>query len=606
MLLGRSRSHSQVNMSELINAHEVSFAELLRSGLFRVPNHQRYYDWDKSHVETLLLDLREAVDEDRECFFLGSVMLIKTNTENVWEINDGQQRVVTVSLICAYLCRLFHQRNLSREETNSMRVLFNVPEGHSYTLDNSESCALRVTPPRNNKINYNLLARGKDVGKNGSMVTAWQTIANFFEADASFQDIDLLKKFMDFLLQKVIVVRLEVDQSLDAHAIFETLNYRGKQLSQVDLIKNYFFSFFRDEDDARVDTMHENFEIIHVSFHASRVAEYVRCFMQTHYGFINKEQFFRETKNIFGAASRINSKKIFDLTGDLASGASINAFKTIVQKSANEDYLRQLTADAGKNRVKNKNKIQYYLMDLQSYTIAYPILFALFRAYIEAGMTQSAKQKEVAKYVHGCAQLLSSFVQRVVQVTEFKPSTYEEKFAEIAKRITDGKCPTKEQFLAELEKIDTENVIDDKVYIALLAGKIYPRKSTTKQAYILKRIEKDDNQGADISDGNVSVEHILPKSPKHYEQPAWQVAFQGAHMDTLIPRLGNLTLLEKGKDSSKPADNASFNAKKKIYKTSSLEMTKDLCNHDEWNQKVIKQRQRKLAKSAAKIWNFDL
>ena len=591
-------------MSAPINAHEVSFAKLLRDERFRVPRHQRYYAWEKNHVETLLRDLCEAVDENRECFFLGSIMLIKTAQEKVWEINDGQQRIVTVSLIFAYLCRIFHDCALSREEAKSLRVLFDVDEEHSYTLDNIESRALRVAPPRNNKMNYNLLVRGKDVGKNGNMVIAWQTITTFFEENVRYQDIDWQKKLLDFLLSQVIVVRLEVDRSLDANAIFETLNYRGKQLTEVDLIKNYFFSFFRDEEDARVDAMHECFETIHNHLSAKRVEEYARCFMQTKYGFLEKEKFFRKIKKQLGVASSAGSQKVFDLTSDLANGASIEAFKTIFQKSANEDYLRQLTTDARKGG--NKRKIQHYLMDLQGYKITYPILFALFRAHIDAGGAQSAKQKDVAKYVYACAKLLSSFVQRVVQVTEFKPSTYEEKFADLAALIHSGKCSTKEQFMVELEKIDAENVIDDKVYVALLAGKIYPKKGTTKQSHILRQIAKRDNPGADISDGSVTVEHILPKSPKHYEQPAWQVAFQDAHLDTLIHRLGNLTLLEKGKDSSKPADNASFNAKKKIYKTSSLKMTQDLCDHNEWNQKLIKQRQRKLAKLAVEIWNFDL
>ena len=591
-------------MSGLINAHEVSFAELLRGGRFLVPNHQRYYDWDKSHVETLLRDLSEAVDEKRECFFLGSIMLIKTSEGNVWEINDGQQRVVTVSLICAYLCRVFHGNSLSREEANSLRVLFDVEEGHSFTLDNIASRPLRVTPPRNNKANYNSLLRGKDVGRNGGMVTAWQTITAFFEADVHTQNVEWRKRFLDFLLNQVIVVRLEVDQSLDANAIFETLNYRGKQLSQVDLIKNYFFSFFRGEEDARVDTMHENFEKIHNSLHTARLAEYVRCFMQAKYGFINKEQFFRETKKIFGAASRVNIKEIFDLTNALASGESLNAFKAILQKSANKDYLRQLTVDAGKGN--SKRKIQHYLLDLQSYTIAFPILFALFRMYIATGATQGVKQKDAAQYVYVCAKLLSSFVQRVVQVTEFKPSTYEEKFAVIAQRITKGECSTKEQFLTELKKIDAENVIDNGVYSTQLAGKMYPRRSIVKQSYILKRIAEHQQKGAEIVDGSVSIDHILPKSSKHYEQPGWRPAFQGAHPDTLVPRLGNLTLLEFGKDSSKSADNASFSAKKKIYKTSSFKMAQDLCAYKEWNQQTIKERQRNLAKLAAQIWNFDL
>lgn len=64
-------------MRDLINAEESTLADLLRSGRFTVPRHQRYYDWEDEHVDVLLNDLEEAVDENSPCHFLGSIMLIK-------------------------------------------------------------------------------------------------------------------------------------------------------------------------------------------------------------------------------------------------------------------------------------------------------------------------------------------------------------------------------------------------------------------------------------------------------------------------------------------------------------------------------------------------
>lgn len=85
-----------------IRAEAKSFSDLFEMGTFSVPWHQRHYDWDKPHVTALLNDIEEARREKRVCYFLGSIMLIDSGGDH-WEINDGQQRMITVSLIIARL-----------------------------------------------------------------------------------------------------------------------------------------------------------------------------------------------------------------------------------------------------------------------------------------------------------------------------------------------------------------------------------------------------------------------------------------------------------------------------------------------------------------------
>ena len=89
-----------------IGAEAVLFSSLLHKGRFEVPWHQRYYDWDEKDVRALLQDIEEAVNEKRRCYFVGAVIVVEV-ADDMWEINDGQQRMVTVSLICAALCRRF-------------------------------------------------------------------------------------------------------------------------------------------------------------------------------------------------------------------------------------------------------------------------------------------------------------------------------------------------------------------------------------------------------------------------------------------------------------------------------------------------------------------
>lgn len=587
-------------MSELIKAEASTLAGLLRQGCFNVPRHQRYYDWEGNHVTMLLDDLAESISQNSPCHFLGSIMLIKSAAKNKWEINDGQQRIITFSLICAYLCRIFHDQGLSSEVNHIIRILFSVQEAHNNTLQDADNLSPRVTPPRDNKTNFNNLIRGRDVGANGKMVLAWRNIVSFFE-QAEHQKPEWRKKILNFMLNNVFVVRLEVDKSLDENAIFETLNYRGKHLDQVDLIKNYFLSFFSNAP-AQSDTVYDNLEKIYASFPDKVAAEYARCCMQAKYGFINKEQFFRKTKNRFGNTNKGKSKEVFELVNDLSKKEKIQIFKTFWRKSSNQEFLQRLTQDARK--VNNKRKIDDYLLDLHDYKITRPLTFALLCRYSSASQNNKIWS---AKFVYDCVKLLSSFVQRVTHIGNFRPSVYEAKFADLAKIISDGSCTTPEQFFDYLKTYDNAAVIDDTHYIEQIKTRFYSHKSITKSGYILRKIVEHQEKGVRIDGDQVSVEHILPRSNEHNSKSSWTSTFDQNDRDRFVHCLGNLTLLSRKDNSPKAGDNESFSVKKKIYATSSYQVTRDICQYTEWTPKAIKRRQSELAKIAAKqIWNFRL
>ena len=118
------------------------FSDLFHQGRFAVPWHQRYYDWKPSDVQALLHDIEDAIKEERDCYFLGAIMLVEIEHQR-WEINDGQQRMVTVSLMCAALCRRFvREAKGSQREGLALRMLFDLDANSAWTMDDAE----RYTP----------------------------------------------------------------------------------------------------------------------------------------------------------------------------------------------------------------------------------------------------------------------------------------------------------------------------------------------------------------------------------------------------------------------------------------------------------------------------
>ena len=214
-----------------IRAEALRFSELFRKGQFSVPWHQRYYDWKEDNVEELLLDLKEAVEESRESYFLGTIMLIE-DSEKKWIINDGQQRMITLSLMFAVVCRKFSsEQSKSQMERLALELLFDLDANKSeHSLSESDTYTPRIKPPQNDKTQYNHMIRGREIGTNGKLTKAWEIIHSFFVSMEHAQ----AKEYFDFLTSKLEIACLFLSSHVDTNAIYETINCRGKRPGELD------------------------------------------------------------------------------------------------------------------------------------------------------------------------------------------------------------------------------------------------------------------------------------------------------------------------------------------------------------------------------------
>lgn len=591
-----------------ITAREINLTKMLREGCFSVPWHQRSYDWEVSHVEDLLNDIEEAVKEKRSCHFISSIMLIERESK-LWEINDGQQRIITFLLICAFLCQSAKDGGDDATVQRILSVLFNVDAVEDgKTMDDVENLEPRVTPSEKDKTNFHLVIRGRPINANGKMTKAWGKIVEFFDQPAR-QNVSWRKTVVDFLLKNILVVELKVDKSLDANAIFEVLNYRGKQLEDVDLIRNHIYSFFNHDDQSAMrETVRSSIELVYSSFWNAKhdnpikdVSSYVRCHLQMRFGFLRESRFFRDVKQSIAHSSSDKKKRekiVFRLVEDLATKNRIELFRTLLRPSTNEDGLEQLTKHSNTSR--KKRRIKDFLKDLNKYTITYPVQFAILCRYWES---PNREQKVTALFAYNCYKYLAAFVQRIAHTQgDFKASSYEENMATLAMNINKGKCSTDRQFLEELKNIDKENIITDTNYINLMENITYS-SSTSKAKYILARIVEHQQKDVKVADLEVSVEHVLPKGTVHYESGGWP-EFDKDSRTKYVNRLGNFTLLHKRDNKPQERHNRDFDAKKAIFEGCSYDITRQLCDIDSWGPKNVEERQEKFADIAAQIWNF--
>ncbi len=581
----------------VINAKEYILSVLFYEGKFEIPWHQRYYDWGKENVTELLEDLLEAFHEKRECYFLGTVVLVD-KLGAVKEINDGQQRMVTFSLICAQFARIFERINDSRRESLALRVLFDLDQNHTSRLSESDEFTPRLIPPRDYKSPYNLLIRGKNIGTNGKLMVAWGEIEKYFLPI----EINETRHFFDFLMNKLEISCLHIPERIDPNSVYETLNARGKSPGNLDLIRNHFYSFFNQEKESRRDTVHENLESIREKLSELKSTEYIRCYLQCEYGFLPEKRFYRATKaNIQNKCDGLQSSKVADYVFHLIEGISqdekIEIFRLISSPSENDPLIEQFLRDS--RTTASRRNLYTFLSELQKYKVVQPIIFALLNFYVQKN--EREERKNISRFVHGALKLLNAFVMRTTFVaSKFEPYYFESDFSYLAKKITFARSINGASFRKTLKDKDKYGVFKDLEFIERISNIKMRNQGKAKQFFVgLNSCEQ--SHGSRIDEKKYTVEHILPESQSHLK--GWGNFTQLQHEDN-VNRLGNLTLLSQARNKSGDSYNRSFDKKKMIYQDSEVLLTQDIVEIDDWSPAEIAKRQKRLARRATRVWDL--
>ena len=591
-----------MNNQTLIEAKTWLFSKLLQRGSFEVPWHQRHYDWKSDNVCELLQDIEEALVENRHGYFLGTVILVKKNT-NQWEINDGQQRMITFSLICAALCRRFADNgSVSHNEARALRILFNLDADRTCSLSDAQNYSPRISPQRDNKITYWNMIRGNSIGSNGIITRAWNEIEDFI----SSQSPDKSEDYFNFLVQKLEIACLEVPTEIDSNAIYETINCRGKELDDLDLIRNYIYSHFNaDLYLEKRKIVHEYLERIQTQLRTpKKTSEYMRCYLQCVFGFLRKDKLYRDVRKEIKKQAEETNQNLPDYTFKLTEQVSDHKIlclfsEVIISPSPDPTTVEAFNQDCRKtNSCRN---LPVFLWELHKYTVTRPLVLALLTTYICE--TDRQQKKRIAKTVHKrLSQLVTLTLRSAFVAPKFEPSQFEAKFSNFAKRIMqDEEIPNGAftQFLRDCDR-DCYNVWDDSKF----KDKLYEShmQGASKIKRFLLGINSDQQESYRIfRETELTVEHILPKSDVHWRN--WG-AFEGKEPRDWINRIGNLTLLTKADNKPGSQFNRNFEKKKEIYERSTVEITSQLTDFDDWTPERIEKRQRDMVERAAKVWRF--
>lgn len=246
-----------------------SLSDLFERRLFRIPDYQRGYAWQHSQFVDFWDDLNNLQMDHYHYTGLLSLKLLKHKEVESWgndlwlvdrknfkpcHIVDGQQRLTTFIIllneIINFVCNL--EENTKKKDEDILLGYVTINEIRSkyicqkrppqnmittylfgYETDNPSDKYLRYkvfNEPDSIEVNETYYTKNLKAAKDFffSNITA-------FYAEEGLEGIDRIYKK---LTQKLMFILHEIDDDYDVFVAFETMNNRGKKLTNLELLKN--------------------------------------------------------------------------------------------------------------------------------------------------------------------------------------------------------------------------------------------------------------------------------------------------------------------------------------------------------------------------------
>ena len=225
-----------------MKATEANLLKFLRkSPQFVIPIYQRNYSWTEAQCRQLWADLMRAGRDDKvKAHFIGSIVYVErglstVTTEEALLVIDGQQRLTTSTLLIAALAQHFKTHNVAE-----LLDAFSFKKLRNYYL---------LNPDEDGDRHYKLILSETDKDTLLALLQDTpmpaQSSTRITENYALFQSlIEEHQQELESICQglaKLVIVDVALDRSQDnPQLIFESMNSTGLELSQADLIRNYF------------------------------------------------------------------------------------------------------------------------------------------------------------------------------------------------------------------------------------------------------------------------------------------------------------------------------------------------------------------------------
>ncbi|GAA9030813.1 DUF262 and DUF1524 domain-containing protein [Helicobacter pylori] len=523
-----------------------------------IPIYQRVYSWEKEQCKQLWDDIIKIGGNDKmDGHFIGSILYVLdgfTHSDNALLIIDGQQRLTTITLLLTALRE--HWSDKRKEIENHYLINSDKDGDKKFRLILSES-------------DKDTLLSLIDKDKRKPSEPSLKIVENFklFEEWISKNTNQLETIFKG--LEKLMIVEIALEKGKDdPQLIFESMNSKGMELAQTDLIRNYVV----------METEIEKQE----GFYNKYWRAMEKNFKQ------NKKWFDRFVRHYLTIKTREipNTSKVYV------------AFKDYRQKEGIgiEDLLKDLQKYCGyfcrivfkKEADKDLNKALDFLVDLEM-DVIYPLLLELYSDYSDGVLSKDDFRRSIA--------LIESYLCRR-KVCGLGTNSLNKVFPSFARHIQKDEYfkSLKAHFGSLTEKQRFPN--NDEFKNLFITIDFY---KFNKNKYFFERLENFERKER-VYTHEYTTEHIMPQTLTEKWQKDLGQDHERIHTQYLHT-IGNLTKTGYNSEYS----NNSFQEKRdmeKGFKDSPLKLNQGLRDLKSFGEEEIKKRANDLADLALKIWTY--
>jgi len=517
---------------------------------YQIPDYQRPYSWNDEQIEQLWDDIYSAMETNGESYFLGPMILIRTK-DGYFEVVDGQQRLTTLIILFCVFRDLYFK--------NDNRIL-NVIKS---LVDQKYRLRLITQLHYQNQFEQEILDCVKfpqnKLTKKQREENKFINAALIFRDKSKVIEKEQIAKFVDYVLNKVVMITITCSKQSSAIKLFQVINTRGLDLTNTDLIKSYLYRKLSDER--------------------------------------RKQQFistWREMETI--------SKQIEEDLQDLFTYYEYYLLTRNPKYSLYDELTRTKTF-----KEKDPNKVIYYVKKFidnfsEISQLESKLMFSFWylpnQVFWKAILT-TAKRKDFDDFEGLCKELRKFYY--CYWVAGYTTSKIKQLSFNLISWVK------KKRKLDEIKKELDKKMTEDNVFKRMeenLQNDAYGNSWLKPLLALIEYEQTDDSKISLIELGRkLHVDHIFPEKWSSTEY--WKKKWTRDQANNSLHKLGNLTLLSGRKNIV--ASNDSFDKKRKIYKgkgvdgTTAFLITQKIVNEPDWLENNVKERQQWMIEQIKKI-----
>ena len=266
---------------------------------YYIPNYQRRYVWTQTEWRRLWEDLQRAAQaSDSPSPFIGAVILRKETPGilDVFEVIDGQQRLITFQVILAALDRLYSRYNETDTSHYSRPIkalLQNRDLLSPHAPDPHRRFKLWPSSVSDRHVFTRVIAPADAIALNSEPHPIGEAYYFFrhYIGDHICQEgpthaLSRLDNFSSVFAHKVRVAKVTVedDDNTNTAVLFQSLNAIGKRLAQFDYLRNNLFLRAGSDGATLYDNYWKDFDTNDYWDDGGRLDRFLRLYLESHLG----------------------------------------------------------------------------------------------------------------------------------------------------------------------------------------------------------------------------------------------------------------------------------------------------------------------------------